>query len=88
MEVNKAPRPLVCRRGDLGTGLDELALAEDGMTDIKIDGTWPADDLRRAFVAGAQWWEWHKEGATMWPSDTDLAEAEAEKRYPGGKVKS
>ncbi len=42
-------------------------------------------DPRLAFVAGAQWWEWHSRGATMWPSDRALAEAEAERRYPGGQ---
>jgi len=50
-----------------------------------IEGSWPADDIRRAFVDGAKWWEFHKEGATMWQSDQRLAEEEAEKRYPGGK---
>ena len=54
-------------------------------TNMEI-GYWPKDDLRRAFVAGAKWWEWHKEGATMWNSDVREAEDEAEKRYPGGKV--
>lgn len=34
----------------------------------------------RAFVDGAKWWEWHKEGATMWPSDQALALKEAEQR--------
>jgi hypothetical protein len=48
-------------------------------------GNWRANDLRRAFVVGAQWWEWTKEHATMWPSDQDMAEDEAERRYPAGK---
>lgn len=52
----------------------------------EFDGTWPADDLRRAFVRGAQWWEFHSRGATMWPSDRDLAEGEADRRYPGGQL--
>jgi len=51
-------------------------------------GTWPADDLRRAFVAGAKWWEFFSRGATMWSSDQNLAENEAETRYPEGKVPS
>lgn len=50
-----------------------------------IEGTLPENDLRRAFVNGAKWWEFHETGATMWQSDRNLAEAEAEKRYPGGK---
>lgn len=50
-----------------------------------LEGTLPADDLRRAFVAGAKWWEWHSTKATMWASDRDLAEAEAERRYPDGQ---
>lgn len=33
-----------------------------------------------AFVQGARWWEYHKEGATMWQSDQRLAEEEALKR--------
>jgi hypothetical protein len=52
-------------------------------------GSWPADDLRRAFVAGAQWWEYIATGGfTMWPSDRDKAEEEAEERYPNGRPKS
>jgi hypothetical protein len=50
----------------------------------QLEGTWPADDLRRAFVAGAAWHEYHSTGFTMWRSDRDVAEAEAERRYPGG----
>jgi len=53
-----------------------------------VEGTWPADDIRRAFVAGANWWEFHSQGATMWNSDKRLAEDEAEKRYPDGKERS
>ena len=30
-----------------------------------------------AFVQGAQWWEHHKTGATMWASDRNEAEAAA-----------
>lgn len=52
-----------------------------------LEGTWPADDLRRAFVEGAKWWEYESTGATMWPSDRNIAEAEAERRFPGGKRK-
>jgi len=51
-----------------------------------IEGTLPTDDIRRAFVAGAKWWEYEKEGATMWISDIRLAEKEAKKRYPNGEV--
>lgn len=50
-----------------------------------MEGTWSVDDLRRAFVAGAQWWEWQRTWATMWPSDRDKAELEAEARFPGGR---
>ena len=50
-----------------------------------MEGTLPEDDLRRAFVAGAKWWELHQTGATMWQSDRNLAEDEAERRYPNGK---
>lgn len=50
-----------------------------------VEGTWPADDIRRAFVAGAKWWEYESCGATMWQSDRNKAKDEANKRYPGGK---
>ena len=51
-----------------------------------IEGTWPAEDLRRAFVVGAKWWEFKSTGFTMWPAHRDLCEIEAENRYPGGKL--
>jgi len=50
-----------------------------------IEGTLPADDLRRAFVAGAQWWEFLVTGSTMWQEDRNTAEAAAEEMYPGGR---
>ena len=53
----------------------------------EIEGTWAKDDLRRAFVAGAKWWEYRSRKATMWNSDITIAEIEADKRYPEGKVK-
>jgi hypothetical protein len=51
-----------------------------------VFGTWHDDDLRRAFVDGAAWWEHTSTGATMWPSDRRQAEVAAEERFPGGKV--
>ncbi len=45
--------------------------------DTMIEGTWPKNDIRRAFVAGTKWWEFHSTGATMWQSDQRLAEIEA-----------
>lgn len=54
----------------------------------ELEGYWPADDLRRAFVMGAKWWEYQSLGATMWQSDQREAEAEAERRYPDGKLPS
>ena len=53
-----------------------------------IEGALPADDLRRAFVMGAKWWEWRQTGATMWPSDRNEAEAKAEEVFPGGRPPS
>jgi hypothetical protein len=50
-----------------------------------LEGTLPADDLRRAFVMGAKWWAWETMHATMFPSERHEAEAEAERRFPGGK---
>lgn len=49
-----------------------------------VEGVWPANDPRRAFVEGAKWWEYEKEGATMWPSDRRLAEVEAQRRFEQG----
>ena len=49
-------------------------------------GVWSDNDLRRAFVSGAAWWEYQRSGATIWTSDRRKAEVEAEKRYP--KVKA
>lgn len=38
-------------------------------------------ELHKAFVAGAKWWEYYNSGFTMWDDDIRQAEAEAEKRY-------
>ncbi len=53
---------------------------------VSPEGIWPKNDLRRAFVEGATWWEWHVTNFTMWNSDRRLAEEEAEKQYPGGNL--
>lgn len=45
------------------------------------EGTWPADCVQRAFVAGAKWWQFVSGGSTMFPSERHQAEAEAVKRY-------
>ena len=45
------------------------------------EGTWAKDDIRRAFVEGAKWWEYHSTKGTMWQSDQRLAEDEATRRY-------
>ena len=55
---------------------------------MEPQGTWPKNDLRRAFVEGAKWWEFEKTKFTMWNSDIRLAEEIAEKRYPKGKRKN
>jgi hypothetical protein len=49
-------------------------------------GSVTPDTLIVAFVQGAQWWEYHKTGATMWASDRDQAEGEAEKRVSNGTL--
>ena len=51
------------------------------------EGTWPKNDIRRAFVAGAKWWEHKTSGFTMWQSDQRDAETEAERRYGGTVTK-
>ena len=45
-----------------------------------------AGALEQAFIQGAAWWEWHKEGATMWQSDRALALEEAERRTENGSL--
>jgi len=40
--------------------------------------------LIMAFVEGAKWWEYRKEGATMWQSDQGLALIAAECRLAAG----
>ena len=50
-----------------------------------MEGTWAADDLRRAIVAGAKWWNYVSTGFTMFSSERNEAEGEAERRYPGGR---
>jgi len=47
----------------------------------KLNGALGKNDLRRAFVDGAKWWEYHKGDATMWQRDRNLAEIEAERRW-------
>ena len=47
----------------------------------RSEGTWGPNDLRRAFVEGAAWWELHSTGFTMWQSDRTVAEDEAGRRY-------
>ena len=44
------------------------------------------DSLVIAFAQGAQWWEYHRTGATMWPSDRDQAEGEAETKLANGSL--
>lgn len=45
------------------------------------EGTWPADYIGRSFVDGASWWQFHHNGSTMFVSEREEAEAEAERRY-------
>lgn len=51
-----------------------------------IKGHWAAGDIRRAFVAGATWWEFTDKGATMWQSDRELTETKATEKYGEGKI--
>lgn len=39
-----------------------------------------------AFVQGAQWWDFVQTGATMWTSDRNKAEGEAETRASNGTL--
>lgn len=44
-------------------------------------GYWPHVCEHRAFVAGAEWWQFYGHGSTMFPFERDQAEEEAVKRY-------
>jgi len=44
-------------------------------------GTWPESSRQRAFVAGAAWWQFAKNGSTMFGSERAQAEDEAVRRY-------
>lgn len=52
-----------------------------------LQGAWPEDDLRRAFVEGAKWELWTTERTTMFGSEREKAEQEAERRY-GQRIQS
>lgn len=43
---------------------------------------WEKHEPRAAFVAGAKWWEFTSQGASMWGSDQARAVEEALRRYP------
>ena len=51
----------------------------------RVEGTLPADDLRRAFVDGAAWWNFKTTAWSMRTSERREAEAEAAARYPNGR---
>ncbi|MCK4827504.1 hypothetical protein KA005_67870 [bacterium] len=63
--------------------------ADGGVEYIKIDksmakteGTWPKNDIRRAFIAGTEWWQnYIASGFAMYPSDQKLVKEETKKRY-------
>lgn len=68
---------------------DSLAACESlGYRCVEVNLVEPeqASALEQAFIQGAAWWEWHKEGATMWQSDRALALEEAERRTANGTL--
>lgn len=40
------------------------------------------DELRKAFLAGAKFWEWRNTNSTMWQSDQNEVMEKAIKKYP------
>ncbi len=54
------------------------------------EGSWPQRCEQRAFVEGVRWWQFHAHGSTLFPSERDLAEAEAVRRYgePGSAAQN
>lgn len=47
----------------------------------RCEGSWPMLCLKRAFVEGAQWWQFKFSRSTMFPHERDKVEAEARRRY-------
>ena len=43
-------------------------------------------ELRKAFVAGAKWWNCHTRDFPLWPNRMEFAQTEAEKQYGRAKV--
>lgn len=66
--------------------LARLKAAIVAISGMPAVGAWDEADPRRAFVAGARWWEFAHTGFTMWPSDIDDAEAEATRRVESAQA--
>jgi len=67
----------------------KMAFGWPGPQEKRPKCLWPGHRLVRevakvafmqSFVAGVAWWEFQREGATLWQSDRKLTEDEAEKR--------
>ena len=65
---------------------NDIQAAQRASGCASVNGSVTPDAMIVAFVQGAQWWEYHKTGATMWASDRDQAEGEAEKRASNGTL--
>lgn len=50
-------------------------------------GTWTHDCVQRAFVAGACWWQFHRNRASVFPAERDEMEREAVRRYGEPKAR-
>lgn len=70
--------------------LIEKLLGWDDETQLKEiahqSGAAVVNPLIVAFIQGAKWWEWHRENATMWQSDQNLALQEAKQREKEGTL--
>lgn len=66
----------------LASELEEIERERDKLqAGLELKGSLPNDDCRRAFIEGAKWWQFHHNGSTMFSSEQDEAEAEANRRY-------
>lgn len=46
-----------------------------------VEGSWPLNCIQRAFVNGAKWWQFHRNGSTAFSSEVGEMEDEAVRRY-------
>jgi len=86
IEIWEVTRRKVWPNDQALTEVPSVGNAEAQPSSAPSSGSVTPDTLIVAFVQGAQWWEYHNTGATMWASDRDQAEGEAETRAANGTL--